>query len=290
MSIIRRLLTAAVAISAVAGIASADEIISYTTTPPVTTATDFSNLKINLPAWDPGGTVATYDYLSSDGSGPYSGLTGFLGGVSMNSLAGDNAVLVSYDIYVNSNLVGTFQGSAGAAGAQGNFHIDNYTAVSLSTMGSLAGQIDPANDLFNVDGSTIDGGGPDPKTASGAVNLSANQLSSVYNVNQTQASDYGCFLAAPDSRCTTKGPFVSGGLASVKTPDPLNIYLSSITSTDQSLTGGNFANTYNMSDTETVTVAYDFTTSSGTPEPTTMVLFGSALVGLGLLRKRVRQQ
>jgi hypothetical protein len=35
-------------------------------------------------------------------------------------------------------------------------------------------------------------------------------------------------------------------------------------------------------------VDYTYTTPSGTPEPTTMVLFGSALVGLGLLRKRVR--
>jgi hypothetical protein len=39
-------------------------------------------------------------------------------------------------------------------------------------------------------------------------------------------------------------------------------------------------------------VTYNFTDAipSSTPEPTTMVLFGSALVGLGLLRKRVRYQ
>jgi hypothetical protein len=37
-----------------------------------------------------------------------------------------------------------------------------------------------------------------------------------------------------------------------------------------------------------VTYSYAAPTSA-TPEPTTMVLFGSALVGLGLLRKRVRQ-
>jgi len=36
-------------------------------------------------------------------------------------------------------------------------------------------------------------------------------------------------------------------------------------------------------------VDYTYTVASSTPEPTTMVLFGSALVGLGLLRKRVRQ-
>jgi len=35
-----------------------------------------------------------------------------------------------------------------------------------------------------------------------------------------------------------------------------------------------------------VTVEYDYTTVSSTPEPTTMLLFGSALVGLGVMRKR----
>lgn len=36
-------------------------------------------------------------------------------------------------------------------------------------------------------------------------------------------------------------------------------------------------------------ITYEYVIPSGTPEPATMVLFGSALVGLGLLRKRVRQ-
>jgi hypothetical protein len=36
------------------------------------------------------------------------------------------------------------------------------------------------------------------------------------------------------------------------------------------------------------TITYTYSVVSATPEPTTMVLFGSALVGLGLLRKRIR--
>lgn len=41
--------------------------------------------------------------------------------------------------------------------------------------------------------------------------------------------------------------------------------------------------------TGTAEITYEYVIPSGTPEPATMVLFGSALVGLGLLRKRVRQ-
>lgn len=48
-------------------------------------------------------------------------------------------------------------------------------------------------------------------------------------------------------------------------------------------TGGTASGTANA----TVTVVYDYSIPSTTPEPTTMVLFGSALLGLGLIRRRV---
>jgi hypothetical protein len=71
----------------------------------------------------------------------------------------------------------------------------------------------------------------------------------------------------------------------------LNFYVSTATESVLILSGGNNSATYNTSITEQVAVTYDYTTfnTNGTPEPTTLVLFGSALVGLGLLRKRVRR-
>lgn len=53
--------------------------------------------------------------------------------------------------------------------------------------------------------------------------------------------------------------------------------------------GGNVSVTQVTDADLKATVTYNYTIPSGTPEPATMVLFGSALVGLGLIRRRARQ-
>jgi hypothetical protein len=52
--------------------------------------------------------------------------------------------------------------------------------------------------------------------------------------------------------------------------------------------GGNIKLSQVQSGTINGEIVFDFAPNSTTPEPATMVLFGSALVGLGLLRKRAR--
>jgi hypothetical protein len=52
--------------------------------------------------------------------------------------------------------------------------------------------------------------------------------------------------------------------------------------------GGNLKLTQVQTGTITGEIVFDFAPNTTTPEPTTMVLFGSALIGLGLLRKRAR--
>jgi len=293
MTGLRRLLITGVAAVAVSGIASADEIISFSGTV-ATQLTELSNKNVQLTSWNPGGTGG-FNAVASDSSSYASTQPGFTTGVTMASLSTPGVVytLQAYDVLVQSTVSGSFSVTAtGSTSANGSVHLDSYTAASLgSTMTALTSANDPSNDFFTED-APPPGGGPDPKSSSIAVtNLPQGSTQGPFTFSKTQGQDYGQFLASNTSSSYDAITAGTGGLT-VSGTSPLNFYFSTLTGVDINLTTGNISNTQTTSVSELVTVVYDFTTSSSssvTPEPTTMVLFGSALVGLGLLRKRVRR-
>lgn len=251
MTTFRRLFTTAGIAVAMCGFAQADTIITYTISIPLAlTATDVVNATGTVTAWNPGGSNAS-DFIV-----PTSGPT-------MASLP-SNAHLQFYDIVVSENVQGTIviqNGNADAFGAA-NFSIDTQGALGINHPISTDGNF--TNDVFG-------GAGPDPKK--------------VFNVSGLAA---GATTSSSFSITSTKDTGHLSDGATTAPPDPWTAYLFTFTSQGSSGLGGNGHLTFTDSVLATITVSYDYIIPSGTPEPTTMVLFGSALVGLGLIRKRIR--
>jgi hypothetical protein len=82
-------------------------------------------------------------------------------------------------------------------------------------------------------------------------------------------------FAASDSPYNTTGTF--------------DLDYSTATGTEFFTGGGNVMQAQTTTTSGTFEVIYDYTTPSSTPEPATMALMGGALIGLGLIGKRLRK-
>ena len=105
-------------------------------------------------------------------------------------------------------------------------------------------------------------------------NLAPNQTVGPVNYFRNSGDTTGNLLASLSSLLAGAG----GGSANLF----LNAQQSTqITGAGKTVTDGSSAGAY-------ITVEYDYTVNNGTPEPATMLLFGSGLIALGVIRKRVR--
>jgi hypothetical protein len=292
MKTLRRILSVAALAVGVTGLARADTVISYTVIVPAT-PTELTNFLAQITAWHPGAS-GSFDTVASDSSSYVSGQTGFASGVTMASLNAANTTytLKSYDILISSAISGTFSATALTDNASGSVHVSSYTAASLgSTMSALTSASDPANDLF-TSGSTPPGGGPNPTTTNSAFGPLSNGTStaniSFSKSNSTDLGDYLVNGGPPSGHSYTP---ISSDLSVVTTADPLNIYLSTLTSAVISINTGNASAVQHTTVGETITVVYDYTSAVGpsAPEPATFALMGGSLIGLGLLGKRLKK-
>jgi len=301
-----------------AGLASADVVIGFQTViGPL--ATDITNQSATLPSWQPGSSNSVLSNVTG---------AGFTTGISMASLNDPSLkyILLGYDILVKETLTGnyTIVNNSTSSGSTGSAYIDTYTAVSIGSVLSppLTNTIDPANDLFRSSVTGLGtcggcaqgeqplsiGGGPDPNAPaltnlnltkapgpgntfnSGAINVNSNWVDYGCEINNnTGGSPAFCHhnltsgLFQAEGELTTSFGLVSGP------PSSLTFFFSSATQTDSALTGGNISTQYNTSVQEQVALIFDYVAISSAPEPATLALLGGALLGLGLIGRRLRK-
>ncbi len=134
------------------------------------------------------------------------------------------------------------------------------TYYGFTTAGNALLALDDENPFSLTPGQSNDGVDGDPAVLSGSATNTSGLL---------PVADIGDFEQAGGGTITLD----VGALALVST----------------TISSGNGSSQNTTLAGESVTVNYNYTSASSTPEPATMVLFGSALIGLGLLRKRIRK-
>jgi len=181
------------------------------------------------------------------------------------------------------NSVPTCDGSGATAtngtSLEGNLTLNTYDPLGTDVL------VDNNAVTFSVATNSITGssggkknfltitGGNTTETGTGIITDSSPDAYDNTDANWTSAvATYSCSTA----NCVTLDLFLSGA-SSIGNPQPAGV---GSTNNVDSITGGTVSVDYPYSYTETNT--------SGAPEPATLFLMGSALVGIGMLRKRIK--
>jgi len=176
------------------------------------------------------------------------------------------------------------QNQAGTTLANG---IETFTYVSSEDLYATSDSVDPGLNLgglgtnftiLNSGSITLGGGGTTTPVTCSPINAPSTACNTVNFAGLASISDGPATTSVSDSALAD---YLGAG----------TFTLGAKTFGLESFSGGgnNIAVNQTTSATEAATVTYTYQPTSTTPEPATMLLFGSALVGLGCIRKRIRK-
>jgi hypothetical protein len=189
---------------------------------------------------------------------------------------------VTVELSVSENLVSLTLGNTDTADTAGNtFDYQTWANLGIVATGASTGSTAAINTgLKNNSLNFAAGNGCTVQPAVGLYINLCDTGSVTYAPNQQIT--YGPISATDDSGQISVGtsPYDVAG----------TFTLGFTTSTHQAFAGGGGQDTNNQSTTAngTITVDYNYSIPTGAPEPGTLFLMGTALVGAGLLRKRIK--
>jgi len=295
---IRRLVSITAFLGLVSGIASASTIVDSTQTPASTALTASSSPpNVTGPGGTPSESVGINGYSQANANAAIAAAcpVGFVC---------STASLYQIDLFITANTSGsltvtntggptaipcinsvpTCDGSGATAtngvSLEGNLTLNTYDPLGTDVL------VDNNAVTFTVATNSVTGSGGGKlnyltigagNTNESGTGLITDASPDAYDSSQgalwtSAVATYSCATA----NCVNLNLFLSGS-SSIGNPQPAGV---GSTNNIDSITGGSVNAVYLFSYTETQI--------SGTPEPATLFLMGSALVGIGLLRKRIK--
>ncbi len=261
----RALLTSALAIAA-CGMASAGTI-TQTFSVPTGGGSQATNFGINFNA-------QSYAYLQS---------------LSPALLGTLNSVSINYSWAATGNGSGT-DGNTGSTGTDNyTFQSDIITSITTAAGGTLGLRENTGNGLGV--GDTVLGNSGTGCVATGTPGLTNKSFGASISAPACLDSDAIEAGSGNEDAATLSNSWVSGtqfnfflGTAVIN-----NVALKGNASSTGVFAGSPSTGTFSALVSEAVTITYNYSAPvTGTPEPATMFLMGSALIGVGLLRKRIK--